>query len=202
MLHAQAAGASALQLPPAGVRVSLDLPRLQFHGSPLALAVPRFSLQVAEAELEGSVAAARDTTGQWTASGSLAAVIASPRELIRTLGIHMSLPKDPAALAALSLSGNWSYRDGALTLNPLLVKLDETMLSGWVSRSGGPQAMWSFALRADDVDFGRYLTQSKRQKPIELPVRALQALHARGTLELDRARIDGTLMKDLRLQVQ
>lgn len=202
VLHARVARSSALLLPPAGVRVSLDLPRVRIHDSPLQLAIPHLSLRVADAQLEGSIDAGRGTAGQLTASGSLDAAVPSLRELIRTLGIDMSLPKDPSALAALSLSGRWSYRDGALAVNPLLVKLDETTLSGWVIRSDVPESKWSFALRADDIDLGRYLTQSKQQKPLELPVRALESLHAQGTVELGRARIDGTVMKDLRLQVQ
>lgn len=198
------ARALSLVLPAAGVRMSLALPRLQIHGSPLEIAAPRLSLRIADAQLKGSieVGTAGSIPGQLTASGSLDADVPSLRELIRTLGISIPRPSDPSALGALSLSGRWSYRGGELAVNPLAVKLDATTLSGWVTRSAGPASLWTFALRADDVDFGRYLTQSKRQKPLELPVHALQSLHAQGTVELTRARIDGTVVKDLRLQVQ
>jgi AsmA protein len=202
LLHGQAARSSAWRLPPAGVRVSLDLPRLEVHDSPMEVAAPRFSLRIGDAKLEGAVDARPDTAGQLTASGSLDAAVPSLRELIGTLGIDMTPPRDPSALGALSLSGRWSYRDGALAVNPLALKLDQTALSGWVTRSAGPGSPWTFALRADDIDLGRYLTGSKPQKPLELPVQALQSLHAQGTVELGRARIDGTVMKDLRLQVQ
>jgi AsmA protein len=202
VLHGQAARSSAWLLPPAGVRVSLDLPRLEIRDSPLEVAAPHLSLRIADARLEGTLEGRPDTAGQLTASGSLDAAVPSLRELIRTLGIDMSLPKDPSALGAASLSGRWSFRGGALAVSSLAVKLDDTAVSGWVTRSAGPESLWTFALRADAIDFGRYMTPSKPQKPLELPVHALKSLHARGTVELGRARIDGTLVKDLRLQVQ
>jgi AsmA protein len=153
--------------------------------------------------LEGAVDARRDGAGHLMASGSLTATAPSLRDLAHTLGIAVPTVEDPTALAALSLSGKWTYGDGALVLKPLAAKLDSTTLTGWAARSASPDPIWTFALRADQVDFGRYLTQPKEQKPPpQLSVRALQALRVRGTLELDRARIDGTTLRDVRLQVQ
>lgn len=208
VLHAgnSAAGASAgrrpLRLPPAGVRVSLDVPRLQVQATPLQVAAPRWSLQVADAKLQGALHASRNASGQLTASGSLAAAVSSLRELAQTLGVSIPAVEDPAALAALSLSGSWSYRHGALDVRPLTARLDSTTLTGWVARSGGAKPMWTFALEANQVDFGRYLTRSKSRKPPQLPVSALRALRAEGTIEVGRAQIAGTTLRDLRLQVQ
>ena len=201
VLHGRLAGSRAWLLPAAGVPVSLDLPRLQIQGSPLEVAAPQFSLSIANGKLDGSLDVGRDTTGQPTGSGSLHAAVPSLRQLIRTLGIGISLPNDPSTLGALSLSGSWSYRDGELALEPLAVKLDATTLTGWVRRSSS-NPLWTFALRADQVDFGRYMRRSKQQKPLELPRQALQAVHAQGTVELGRAQIDGMVLKNLRLQVQ
>jgi AsmA protein len=198
VLHADGPGAGGLRLPPAGVAVSLDVPRLKVQATPLDAAAPRWSLQVGEAKLQGAVDASRKVAGQLTASGSLTAAVPSLRQLAHALGIGMPVLEDPAALGPLSLSGSWSYRAGALTVKPLSAKLDSTTITGWVAYSGA----WTFALRADQVDFGRYLTHSKQQKPLELPVSALRALHAQGTLRLDRAQVDGTTLKDARLQVQ
>lgn len=203
--HGLPAAAGALNLPADGVRVSLDVPRLQVtsaaSGSVEVLA-PQWSIGMAEAQLAGAIDATRDAAGQLTASGSLTAAVPSLRELAGTLGLGLPKLEDPASLGALSLSGSWSYRGGMLAVEPLTAKLDSTTLTGWAARSAHPQPSWTFALRADQVDFGRYLTQAKEQKPFELPVRALQSLHAQGTLELERARIGGTTVRDLRLQVQ
>ena len=196
-------GASALRMPAAGVRVSLDVPRLQVHAAPLELTAPHWRLDVADAQLQGALHASRDAGGRLTAGGSVTAAVSSVRQLGRTLGIRMPATEDPASLAALSLSAGWSYRDGALRVEPLLARLDATTLTGWIARSEGPSSTWTFALRADQVDVGRYLTRSTRQQPPpELPVSSLRALRARGTIELERARIDGTTLENLRLKVQ
>lgn len=196
------AGAAPLHLPAAGVPVSLELPRLQVQGTPLQIGAPHWSLQVADARLRGALHASRDASGQLTASGSLAAAVSSLRELAQALGLRLPAVEDPAALAALSLSGSWRYRQGALEVRPLTARLDSTTLTGWVARSGGAKPMWRFALEANQVDFGRYLTRSKSRKPLQLPVSALRALRAEGTIEVGRAEIGGTTLKDVRLQVQ
>jgi AsmA protein len=193
---------SPLSLPPAGVSVSLDVPRLQLRQTPLTVSARRWSLQVADAKLHGAVDATRDAAGLMTASGSLAADVPSLRALAQSLGIGLPAVADPAAFGKLTLAGSWQYRNGALTVAPLAAGLDATVLKGWIARSAGPRSTWTFALRADQVDFSRYLTQARQSKPLELPVSALRAVHARGTLELDRARIDGTTLKDVLLQVQ
>ena len=136
-----------------------------------------------------------------TANGSLAADVPSLRALAQSLGIGLPAVADPAAFGKLTLAGSWQYRNGALRIAPLAAGLDATVLKGWIARSAGPRSTWTFALRADQVDFSRYLTQARQSQPLALPVSALRALHARGTLELDRARIDGTTLKDVLLQV-
>jgi AsmA protein len=189
-------------LPAAGVPVSIDLPRLQIETSAAGIEVsaPQWTLGVADAKLHGAIDGSRDVAGHLTAGGSLTVGVPSLRGLARTLGIGMPNVEDPAALGALQLSGNWSYRDGVLAAEPLTVKLDSTTITGQVKYS--PGNAWTFALRADQIDFARYRTQAKEQKPLELPVSALRALRAQGTVELERAQIDGMTMKNLRLQVQ
>jgi len=204
-VHGSPAAAGSLQLPPDGVRMSLEVPRLQVAtaaSGPVEVLAPQWSLRVADAQLAGAIDATRDAAGALTASGSLTAAVPSLRDLAATLGFGLPKVQDPAALRLLSLSGKWSYRNGVLTVKPLTAKLDSTTLTGWAARTARPRPSWTFALRADQVDFGRYLTQTKEQKPPELPVSALQALHAQGTLELERARIGGTTLTDVRLQVQ
>jgi AsmA protein len=201
LARGSAASAGLPILPAAGVPVRLDVPRLQLQTTPLEVAMPRWSLRIADAKLRGALHAGRDASGQLAASGSLAAAVPSLRQLAAALGIGLPAVKDPAALAALSLAASWSYRHGALELEPLTARLDSTTLTGWVARSGGAKAPWRFALQANEVDFGRYLTRSRARKPLRLPVSALRALRAEGTIEIARAQIAGTSLKDVRLQV-
>ncbi len=217
VLHAGTPGNSAsadgvLRLPAAGVRLSLDAPQLRISTAPLAVAAPRWSLRIADAKLDGALEAGSDGAGRLAASGSVQAAVPSLRELARTLGIAMPRTADPAALGALSLSGSWSCRDGSLEVRPLAARLDSTAITGWITWSRPPSPIaaagasppapaWRFALRADQVDIGRYMTLSKARQPLELPVRALQALSAQGTLELEHARLGDTTLNDVRLEV-
>lgn len=218
VLRVNAPGAppgTGLRLPAAGVQVSLEAPRLRITASPLSVSTPHWSLRVADARLDGALQAAPDGTGILAANGTLTASTPSLRKLTKTLGIAIPAPADPAALAALSLSGHWSYREGALEIKPLTARLDATTLTGWITCARDPTSpgvsagsasaaamQWRFALRADEIDFGRYMTRAKASRPLELPVSALRALNARGTLELERARIGDTTLRDARLEVQ
>jgi AsmA protein len=190
------------KLAPEGLPVELAAHRVSFEQAPLAIAAPRLSLRVADATLRGSVRLLR-RAGRLGGSGALSATVPSVRKLLQTLGLSASLPPDPRALGALSLTARWRYRDAALEVKPLTATIDATRLTGWVARSGGKPAVLRFMLRGNDIDLTRYLVgSSPRAKPFRLPVRALEALHAQGSLELARAEFDGTLMRNIRLQVQ
>ncbi len=185
-----------------GIPVELAAHRVSFEQAPLAIAAPRLSLRVADATLRGSIRLHR-RAGRLGAAGALSATVPSVRKLLQALGVSASLPPDPRALGELSLAGRWSYRDAALEVKPLTATIDATRLTGWVARSGGTPAVVRFMLRGDDIDLTRYVVKSSpRGKPFRLPVRALEALHAEGTLELARAEFDGTRMRNIRLQVQ
>lgn len=189
-------------LPQAGVPVRLRLRRLRLQSAPLAASAPAILLEVADSTMRATATLERGTSG-FDATGSLALSVPSVRHLITLLGIEARLPKDPTTLGRLSLAARWHLRDGTLAVKPLTVRLDATTLRGWVDRSGGPQSLWRFALTADRIDFDRYLPPARKHpKPLALPVAALRALHARGTLTVGRANLGGTALRDIRLQVQ
>ena len=94
-------------------------------------------------------------------------------------------------------------RGGALRIAPLTARLDATTLTGWAQRSGGAAAGWTFDLHANRINFGNYLPPARKHpKPLSLPLAMLRALRAQGTLTISRATYGGTVMRDLRLQVQ
>lgn len=200
--HASPVSPSGLRLPAEGIRIALDLPRLGIRTSPLEVSAPDWSLRIADARLRGALQARRNASAHLSASGSLTAAIPSLRGLAARLGVDLPRPADPRALGALSLAARWRYRLDTLTVAPLTAKLDATTLTGWLAHAGGAQPAWRFALRADQLDVGRYLTSSGQHQPLALHVSALRALHARGTLALARARLDGTTFTDVHLQVQ
>ena len=192
----------APKLPPAGVPIRFDAKDLRAQTAPLDLAAPHWTLTVASAALSGALQFA-DAGGRPRAAGAIALTVPSVRGLIGQWGLKMRLPKDPAALGALSLSGRWRLRGGALRIAPLTARLDATTLTGWAQRSGGAAAGWTFDLHANRINFGNYLPPARRHpKPLKLPLAMLRALRAQGTLTVKRATYGGTAMRDVRLQVQ
>ena len=188
-------------LPPAGVRVQLRIPWLRLEAAPLTVSVRGVGLQVADATVTGLAALSRGTHGL-SGSGAVAFAVPSVRKLIGLLGIRMRLPENRTTLGRLALSGRWRLNDGTLSVKPLVGRFDATTLTGWVDYAGA-RKRWTFALHADRIDFAGYLPPTRtHRKPWALPVRALRALHARGTLTIGQARIGGTTLRDLRLQVQ
>ena len=191
----------APKVPPAGVPIHFAARDLRAQSAPLDFTAPHWTLTVASAALSGALQFA-EAGAQPRASGAIALTVPSLRGLIGQWGLKMRLPKDPAALGALSLSGRWRLQGGALRIEPLTARLDATTLTGWAQRCGGAAPSWSFDLHANQINFSNYLPPSRKQpKPLQLPLAMLRALRAQGTLTISRATYGRTSMRDLRLQV-
>ena len=191
-------------LPPAGMPVEIDVPQLSVRSSPLSVAIPKLLLRVAGARLDGGLAM-EQSADRIHAGGPLSAQVPSLRNLITALGVEAPLPQDRGTLGPVTLTGRWAFDDGALALKPVEVRVDATTFSGWIERSAAARPVWSFELRGDHIDLSRYVaTATANRKPFELPVDALRALRAQGSLVFDRAQLAGAQMKDvgLRLELQ
>ncbi len=187
-------------LPPAGVPVELRIPWLRVKAAPLTVSVRAVGLKVADATVTGLATFSRGADGL-AGSGAIALAVPSVRGLIGLLGVRMRLPENRSALGRLVLSGRWSLKDSTLMVKPLVGRFDATTVAGWVDYAGGRKP-WTFALHADRIDFARYLPPTRTHpESFALPVRALRALHVRGTLTIGRASLKGTTLRDLRLQV-
>lgn len=192
----------APKVPPGGVPVSFTAHDLGVRSAPLTVTAPQWRLTVANAAVSGALRFG-DLRAHPSASGHLALSIPSVRALIGRWDLKMRLPRNRSVLGALSVSGYWRLHDGAVRVEPLIARLDDTTLTGWVARSGGPQPHWTFALRADQINLDHYLPPTRKHpKPLTLPLATLRALHARGTLTVKRAVIGGSTMREMRLQVQ
>lgn len=189
-------------LPPSGVPIRFTTRGTRFATAPLELSAPRVTLNVANARLAGRIRfteAAMHPTGE----GTLTLEVPSLRALIGELGFTMHLPKNRSVLRTVSASGRWRLADGALRVAPLSARLDATTLTGWIERSGGARPLWTFDLAADHIDLADYLPARRQPvKPLKLPLAALRALHAEGTVTVQRATFNGTTVRGLRLHVQ
>jgi len=188
-------------LPPDGVWVQIDAPELTIHPEPFKVAAPKLTLKVANAQLDGDVS--YEQAPEVHAHGSVVLRTQSLRKLANDLALNQTLPHDPTTLGPMELTTTWSYNNSALEAKPLALKLDGVSFNGWLQRTAPPEAMWGFELRGDRIDLGRYVqVDSANKKPFELPVDALRAIKANGSLIFDQVVLADTHLTNVRLAVQ
>lgn len=193
--------ARAPALPGVGVPFAIQLPQVQVAFEPLELTVPDWHIKIAEAQLAGSLTA-RKQSDSLDAKGPLSVRIPSVRKFLGALGIDAPLPKDSSAFGPLTLKTSWALAAGALSLDSIALRWDETSFTGALARSAATEPTWTFDLHGDRIDLGRYLvTEDNSPEPFELPVKALKSLRAQGTLWFDRARLADAELKNARLRV-
>jgi AsmA protein len=190
-------------LPPSGVWVQVDTAELAVRQEPLTLAAPKLSVKVADAQIDGNLTYEQTVDAGVRAHGSVAAHVPSLRKLANDLGLNQTMPHDPTTLGPFELTTDWSYVDGLIAAKPLVVKLDGVNFTGWLERTAAPPAMWGFELHGDRIDLGRYVNvDSTNKKPFELPVAALRAINANGSLIFDQVVLADTHMADVHLRLQ
>jgi hypothetical protein len=190
-------------LPPSGVWVQVDAAELAVRQEPLTLAAPKLSVKVADAQMDGNLTYEQTVDAGVRAHGSVAAHVPSLRKLANDLGLNQTMPHDPTTLGPFELTTDWSYVDGLIAAKPLVVKLDGVNFTGWLERTAAPPAMWGFELHGDRIDLGRYVNvDSTNKKPFELPVAALRAINANGSLIFDQVVLADTHMADVHLRLQ
>ena len=150
---------------------------------------------------------AGDMPARWAAiqSGRADAAVFTVGDVVQAkdLGLNQTLPHDPTTLCPLNLATTWTYDNGSLAAKPLTLKLDDVSFNGWLQRTASPKPMWDFELHGDRIDLGRYVNvDSKNKKPFELPVEALRAINANGSLIFDQVVLADTRMVDVRLKLQ
>jgi AsmA protein len=177
----------ALELPSA----TLDLDRSAYRlpAAEVSIGAARFALQAIAYDQPGE-APPRIAAGFSLAPTSL-------RALLVTLGIEPPVTADPKALGAFGVDGRVALADGALTIEPLTILLDDTRLVGRVHRGGEPP-LAEFTLEGNAMNVDRYLEPDEiESEPFRFPGEALGALRARGTLTLENATFDGLAFEGL-----
>jgi hypothetical protein len=188
-------------LPPNGVWVQLDAPELAIRSTPLAVSTPKLTVKVANAQAEGDLTFDQDPNIR--AHGTVTLHSPSLRELANDLALNQTLPHDPSTLGPLDLTTTWNYDDGSIAAKPLALKLDGVSFNGWLQRTAPPKPMWGFELHGDRIDLSRYVNvDSKNKKPFELPVEALRAINANGSVTFDQVVLADTHMTDVHLKLQ
>jgi hypothetical protein len=171
------------------------------HFAPLAVSIPSFELQLAAAHIAGSFDL--QGTEPLRASGAVSLETGSLRDLLANIGMNVPRLRDATALGALELTTRWRTGEGSVALTPLEIQIDQTMLTGRLSRSTGPAPVWSFKLHGDRIALDRYTNlEEAGNEPFELPLSRLKALRAEGVISFDEAQFAGAWLKDVRLRLE
>jgi AsmA protein len=132
------------------------------------------------------------------ASGRVSLAPVAPRELLAALGLAEPRTRDPAVLARAAAEAGFAWDGAVLRLDPLSLSLDDTTLSGRLAWG----SVLEFALRGDALDVDRYREPpDPGAEPFVFPGEAFAAWQARGTLELERARVEGVELEGVTLRL-
>lgn len=151
-------------------------------------------------------------------SGKLRLAGFSPRELLARLKQGPPETTDQNVLKALSGSSEWFYEDQAAGLRKLDLKLDETRISGEVSRQQLPESSTQtprirFDLGIDQFNLDRYLGSDSKEdtspvaennKGNASPTREaspLRSLNLEGRLRIGQLVFDGLKLSDTDISV-
>ncbi len=199
------AEASGPPLQAGGVELAMAVPVATVTAGESSISVPEWKLRWDEAQIGGSLQARGGAQTQ--AQGQISVRADSLRRLLNTLTIALPATRDPKAFGDFSLAARWNYRDAiadagaSAALEGADLKLDDTHLQGSVTLPRLSPLSLNFDLSADKVDADRYLDDASTE-PFELPLAALKALDAKGTLRIREARVAGAAAKELTIDVE
>lgn len=136
------------------------------------------------------------------------------RELLAKFSKEPLNTTDPKALTQVSLKTQLAGSSKNLKLGELLVKLDDSTLSGNLDVRDFATMALGFALKIDQIDADRYLaptpatpqnqpTMTREQlNKTEIPLDALENLNVDGTLDIGQLKIKGAKLSDVRLAIE
>ena len=185
---------------PEGVLFRVEVPKAVLPADFTSVDVDHFSVAFGGFETTGAV---RGTLGEHPQlTGAVDSNAFDPRALLLSVGIAPPKTTDPTALAKTGFSGTWAFDDGAISVKPFSLDLDDTHFAGSFSRTAGADALGEFALHGNHIDIARYIPPTDpASPPFVLPAAALKELRFRGEIHLEHATLDDIDMKDVTLRL-
>lgn len=192
------------RLPAAGLPVEFEVSRMAVRVSPLDISISELSSRIQNLRLTTSVQAGE--MGEERAlyvRGPIDLQMPSVRDAAKLFGLEPSFPVDERTFGAMHAKSMLEWQEGAIKATAIDVTLDETHLTGELSRTADAKPLWTFSLHGDKIQLARYMPlEDKSKKPFELPVRALRALQAKGELIFDQASMGETQMRGVRMRFE
>lgn len=152
------------------------------------------------------------TTESPKLSGKLSTNTFNPKNIAKSFGVTLPPTSDLKALTEASFAANYSGDFNSAKLDGLTLKLDQTTATGVVTVSDFKTQAIQFALKADSFNADRYTAppapeaegdaskeDARDFKDTVLPVDALDAVNAKGTVELGALTLKGMKLSNIRI---
>jgi len=184
--------------------IAIRLPTLEADLAQQTLTAPQFTLKLPAAELNGTLSGTQILDAP-AFTGTVALVPVSPRELMRELDMEVPETTDPKALDSLVFEARLNATKKSVLLEDLKLTLDDSKMTGRAGIEDFDSMAIRFDLTVDQLDLDRYQEPEDKkkpdEKPIELPVKELESLNARGTLAVGSLTLAGIKMSAVKLTV-
>jgi AsmA protein len=183
-----------------GVPFRVEVPRLSAPRDFSRVEVETFEVGFGDLELEGAV---RGSLGeQPRLEGRMDTNVFDLRALMASIGMKAPATTDPEALRRLEIAGNWAFEEGAMKVEPVRLRLDDTRFAGLFRLNVDEEAAGHFELRGDRIAISRYIPPpDPTSEPFVLPTAALKELQFSGLVELEEATLDEVVMKGVSLRL-
>lgn len=148
-------------------------------------------------------------------TGPLSVKPFNPRELLKMLGTTLETA-DAAALKEMSIKAKFDATTKSARLNDLVIKLDQSTISGNAGVADLAKQAAEFALKLDAIDADRYLppkpaaatpaapisaADKAKADAAPLPVDALDTFTANGTVDIGKLKVSGVNMSNVKLKL-
>ena len=143
--------------------------------------------------------------------GKIATNTFNPKELAASFGAALPPTADPKALTQASFAASIAGDPDNARLENLTLKLDQTTATGGLTVRNLSDPLIDFALKADSFDADRYLAPPTEGKAADskdgggdfkntpIPVEALDAVNATGTIQLGALKLKGLSLTNIQI---
>jgi AsmA protein len=185
---------------PEGIPFRVEVPELIAPKDFSAVQVDEYELVFGSLELEGGAGGKLDPDPR--IEGRFETNVFDLRALLGKLGVAAPATSDPATLRELAVAATWTYDDGAIALDPLSLRVDDTRFTGRFRMNGDETRAGTFELRGDHLNIARYVPPpDPASAPFVLPTATLKALEFSGLLELEEATLEDVTLKGVSLRL-
>jgi AsmA protein len=176
-----------------------DSPAVELDLAAQSMAQTTFSAQFGAAKLGGAITGSKLIDAP-ALNGSFELAELAPRELMAQLGITPPVTRDKSALARFGAKGRYAWQGTVARMSDLSLTLDESKLSGRFAYDTASSGM-DFAMNLDRIDLDRYqpppVNPDEKSEPIELPVKLLKPMRAKGSFNVGQIKVGGAHLTDL-----